>query len=1028
MTESGVVAASQQWRCHTASFLSASGKSWYEWEYVAQQRAVVGQLLERYPTTKLELSSRPGGQEHQIRCSAWRTYQAAAEATLQLNHAVHVQLKHDKDGVSSESNKLKEHDDAATRYLGGLDATLLKSQFQQASRQNFLEKALEFLKRSLPLFEKEYEKETNKKDGHDAHHKQSWSRSGARLYYLMGGTLMGLKQHKEAVPNLVKSLNMVQGWGGLETTLQTMLLQCYEHVTPELTDDSTSTMLLEACFRTRLSNEQLRQVLSKLSFLNTSADKSLKWNKDCFDESDAKLPISYSLNFPTATHATAGDTIPALLTLQSNLEYAVELRSVALMGFGQDPILIPENDFEKTAAKDPGDKTGKIIILEPHSTVTISTSFELPTNLEDPSSSDSPEDKKAAAKSAFSKSARPRTGGITTGAGARWIYSESADSKQWSTLCLGGKSLKCDGLKVKFALISDASSTSSNNIALTIAKKRPEVPLNVKRTPFEEDNYISSAWSRIDKEVPLQAGPRCIRVLAPTAQLQVTNLTSLALSSNNALEGTVHRILLRIEPGPLESVCSNVEYKVSCSSSLLEEAKRLKILSPSDQDNDKEPFASLLDKQVRAPVLLRQSSDGSASVTEYGTLLPDGWDMLGRNGQGGEEYIPLTADDSNSLSSGDAAYAVIDLYRPLPTLTKHDNDGESSALDRAVCQTEVNVELKYRQKRADGSDDAVSMEYQTNISWSAPLSAVFSPGPRQSHPCGNRHPSNAVPDPESTGIEAIETELVLMDGERVTTKCNIEAASEGLLCDLNLSQIRFEESSSQEDDAPCSFALVSATTSSGKVLYQAEPEDPCRHLQQGSKFAVSWTTDVNMKDEFKKGSVSSSLGVISVDWQPTHLAVPDEVADQKVLGGISGHGPLLLESASTCRFMGPPCYIEHAPFHAVLGSLPTCPKVAVPFDISYRIRNKTHLVQKLLIHVDEQEVSDATELEGLILSGLVKGDVQVGPGEEYILTYSAIPTRTGTLSLPKLSIASDRHKTWIVNESLGSRRSLFVIP
>jgi hypothetical protein len=211
------------------------------------------------------------------------------------------------------------------------------------------------------------------------------------------------------------------------------------------------------------------------------------------------------------------------------------------------------------------------------------------------------------------------------------------------------------------------------------------------------------------------------------------------------------------------------------------------------------------------------------------------------------------------------------------------------------------------------------------------------------------------------------------------------------------------------------------------LLYKAELNDPCAKLILGSKFSLAWMAQVNMKSAYLKGSVSSSLGVISVEWVPSVLKLPEEVTSAGFAESITGHGPLRLMTASTCRFMGPPCYIENAPFEASMEGLPSSLRVAVPFDITYHIKNKTSRDQKLKVHLDDSEPANDSS-HGFLISGLVNGEISLGPFEAHTLSYTALATRTGKISMPRVCVSSERFNSWIIQESSSTRRSLFVLP
>lgn len=183
-----------------------------------------------------------------------------------------------------------------------------------------------------------------------------------------------------------------------------------------------------------------------------------------------------------------------------------------------------------------------------------------------------------------------------------------------------------------------------------------------------------------------------------------------------------------------------------------------------------------------------------------------------------------------------------------------------------------------------------------------------------------------------------------------------------------------------------------------------------------------------MKSAYLKGSVSSSLGVVSVDWIPSTLKLPEEITLAGLEDSVAAHGPLQLTSPSTCRFMGPPCYIENAPFEATVEGLPASLRVAEPFDVVYHIKNKTSFDQKLLVQLDDSEPAGNDSSQGFLISGVVNGAISLGPFETHTLSYTALATRTGQITMPRVGVSSDRYKTWLIQEASISRRSIFILP
>jgi hypothetical protein len=121
-TEGGLLTASRQWKKHSQAFCSARRSfiykkneedAWIDWAYVAHQRMVVSQLLERNPPKAL---GKLGHKYDEIllRCSPWRTYAATAEAILRLGAEIRRQ-----DG-KNRMQSTKQKDDMRAKYVGGL--------------------------------------------------------------------------------------------------------------------------------------------------------------------------------------------------------------------------------------------------------------------------------------------------------------------------------------------------------------------------------------------------------------------------------------------------------------------------------------------------------------------------------------------------------------------------------------------------------------------------------------------------------------------------------------------------------------------------------------------------------------------------------------------------------------------------------------------------------------------------------------------------------------------------------------------
>jgi hypothetical protein len=131
-TEGGLLAASSQWQKHAQAFCSPrrsfvcsrqdknNQNPWVDWSFVAHQRVVVSQLLERHPPRALgDLGN--DFDEVLLRCSPWRTYEAAAEALLKLGAEVQKAAGQLEGGGGGGHKGAEKVDEMRTRYVGGLD-------------------------------------------------------------------------------------------------------------------------------------------------------------------------------------------------------------------------------------------------------------------------------------------------------------------------------------------------------------------------------------------------------------------------------------------------------------------------------------------------------------------------------------------------------------------------------------------------------------------------------------------------------------------------------------------------------------------------------------------------------------------------------------------------------------------------------------------------------------------------------------------------------------------------------------------
>jgi hypothetical protein len=819
--KSGTIAASIQWQRHSKtfccprrSFLNTPSAPWLDWSYVAQQRLVASQLLERYPPRALgnlgdAVGDSSSNDEDLLRCSSWRTHEAAAEALLKVGHRIRTVVE--KGGVSSLPPLLlgKELGANRIRYVGGIDQEGFDRSFMEESQKFHMEKALNCALRGISLYEKE--RETTSKT------LIPWTRSGARLYYLAGGALLGLNKRSEAIPHLEKAASLCKGWSYLESLVRRLLVECYQHqdggdIVGPLKDEDGSrrartSFLLESYFNAGLSSDELAKALEKLVGMNGvdigggdgdgGDDRFLRWHCDFVDDeidgSPTTPPFSFALTFPVSTHGIAGDKVKAIVWVKSNLHYAVRVNRMAVVSF-LGPLYIPSKDFA-------GDSEG-VITIQPNEAIEFDTELVLPLDLAqiapDGTGSAGGDKKVAAGNTSAAKNtvSRPRTGGFTAAGGSRYsVAEENADKAPgavpWSIRCLGGKPLRCEGLIVTFSVVSSAASDTFVKLAIEV--KQPEGQPNTKRTNFDDNNYVSSAWKR-PPSLPLSKGPRCLQLLSPIGNMTVTNVTE-SVTNGKVLEGTVNRVVLKLKAAEHET-CTNVVIRAKSSSVLTTADGKEKPISLPDGETSSEDVEDTMNPRVRAPVLVKPDPSSQTFMTDFGYILPSGWALAG-DGQGADDDYSIVAP---TIKAGEETYACFDVYRPtsepIKAYTKSNQTiaEEMTKLNDCQCETKINISIQYQQeiinddKSAscdDRASNSVSLDHSVTVLWSSPMSVAFSSNAKEVYPSGIQHPSNIVPDlaspkNQSPGDSAKET--ILIDDGKVFTKGILDpiASTDGL--------------------------------------------------------------------------------------------------------------------------------------------------------------------------------------------------------------------------------------------------------
>jgi hypothetical protein len=393
------------------------------------------------------------------------------------------------------------------------------------------------------------------------------------------------------------------------------------------------------------------------------------------------------------------------------------------------------------------------------------------------------------------------------------------NSQGWSMRFLGGKPLLCDGLYLTFYPVQAEilSAARITLIELYIQKKKIRTTANIKRTPFEEENYIASVWSR-PHDLSLLKGPRSVRVLGPQSEMVVTNITE-DWTHGKALEGTVNRLLLKLKAGA-DEFCNDITINVSCFSVLVTSSGSTKrLVSREELSNESENSVDMSNPRYRTPILVNHcpSSCGADVVVPscVGYVLPSGWAPAGT----GQEYSVMNVPD---MKGGDSTFVQLDFFRPaaysekvLFSMVVGNSDEDLG--DVSLCKTDFYVSISYTQRKVspekqnqrrpkrasrvkpvmtstakddivdpqnalpsihvenvanETKPDIVSLDWSGSILWTPPMIANFTVGAKDCFPCGGGHHSLLV-DEGPQLAPTHETHNYVADGEKIMSRCSL---------------------------------------------------------------------------------------------------------------------------------------------------------------------------------------------------------------------------------------------------------------
>jgi hypothetical protein len=566
----------------------------------------------------------------------------------------------------------------------------------------------------------------------------------ARLNFLIGGLLMRKEQYESAIDSFDSALAATEKFPSLKIAIEKALMQCWKKIqfigAKNPIDVSISSTAISQLFNPNTSALiDKRKYLERMSSWESGKETRIEWP---FGQEDSQ-PIEFSFTFPRGRIATEGDVVRSRISLCSNLDVPVNLLDIRInSNIGTVTVdkmkgkLCPNQIFESEAAICLPKNLSKIVnpLLLERQTV---------------------------------KGNRLKSSGFTMSGGVNYEPDSNSD------LRFGGLCVFCDFVEIKVALHEQGKAVT---LKIPNVHRGSLPPPGLKQLPsrisIEEDNYVFSAWER-SRSFSLRSGPRCLRVLTPTPDIEISDLTAMA-TSGKAMEGTVNRIVLRIKAGPY-SQCKDLKMNVTCSSSILREIS--KDTSIMDNETEKEGVLS------RPPLLVRKVETIAPAIETVASSVPPGWCIDG-NGEGSDEEWSNVA---SFLGSGEDVNTFFNLYRQLPLPA-------NEVTANSPCETKFVVRVSYKQIRpSQGSEasggDLVVQHYSGSIVWCPPLKSSISlvSGLNKSFPSGIRHNSNT-----SSNLEGFLDTNVVMDGENVTVRCGLKATAAENGFALTLNRVSFE--------------------------------------------------------------------------------------------------------------------------------------------------------------------------------------------------------------------------------------------
>jgi len=758
-----LVLAQTQWQRYYYTFLSSSDNDplfpkWYHLFHICQERYLMAQLSEGIGLAGDGI----------LPCCTWKMYEAASDTRMELHREL-ILLRQSKSQKGEEgetkltkipsSESLERHN-----YVGGFGKDRLETIYQNEMEVDHLGFALRDYQKALSHF-KLVESEL-----HVLAEKQvicTRNRSRANIHFRVGGLLLYRKQYAEAKNQLEQALHQSDKWSGLQCTLMKAIQKCQEHLTQTEKDLYThASMILNSSIFRFASPKERDIAMDAVFFPSKETALGAPLSVTLSTSNTTTNPFTFAATFPKATHAVAGDTVTASVSLKSHLLIPVSISSMQL----QTTVGLV------TVGKDPCN-----VIIQPNTVEYFSAEIKLPLDLVSSLKQEEVPEVSANLKptgkpqnipvGSVGKNIKVRTSGLTQGGGAYYL-TKPPDQEIGSVLLdntlFGGVPISCTGIILSLNAVKNSNHAESGTLEIVLKDDKPTIIQEssdkdklsqIKHLPvFEKVNYVDIAWDR-PMHHSLSLGPRCIRVLKPIPKLKITNITALQ-TEGRAMEGVVNRIIFKVESGS-DECCSDVEYSIRCTNSNI-------LPMPSDNKQG---------KVDRPPILvIHDTSSEQEQILSGGAILPNKWKPHpSTKSQGSKEsYHKLTS----TLEPEKSCLLVLDLFRPSPSF-------QVSA--KADCQTNIELVFRYKQVLTMHGETGgiVTRIFKDSVVWNTPMKAKFSvvQGKLKAFPCGSSHPSNKVSsnptNPPERDIPVVtvdpKSHISANNGDKITVRCSLEA-------------------------------------------------------------------------------------------------------------------------------------------------------------------------------------------------------------------------------------------------------------